>query len=455
MQFLSKDMIRFSQHPSTRTEFSKPGSVAVSKMISCPFVIESSAASTNDSLSAERFDSAQPSVSEYDVHQPGALESDKADAKRNESGLTAHWLPKHSIPASINVDAFALHLPDTTAPVTVGNAPALDIAPLSKEHFLAFPMPKDLPAAKSYSWTIETATKEVKTLRKAFPQVYDANHLLAMCAWFHLFCFFDDVTEKMPAKEARMAMKQCMHLLEVSCQTKASPRKLTPVLGPLQRAKVQYLLWSSSRSPSGGLAAGVTYLFVQQAQRLLGAEALQRVARKILDIFRGYHCEISCRENIDNLTVDEYSQSRAATMGLSPFMEILRDCFFTAQETQLAEQASYALETYVTSAVGIQNDLVGLANDHTNGDQMNYILLRAERESLSIGQALVAAIELHNTIVLQAAEERRKIGRALPDGWQGTGNMRIYADCMVGFMTTHFLWASSAKRYVPGCESPT
>lgn len=398
---------------------------------------------------AERHDSARPSILADGEPQLGALRPDEVESVNSPSGLTEHHLPAHSVPTFINNDIEPLQLPAPLPSASVSVSSNFDIKSLAKAHFLAFQPLKPSPATEKYEWTIEAATKEIKILRKAFPLVDSRNAVLAMCAWFHLFCFFDDATEKMPAKEARLAMKHSMHIIEVACQTKTTSQRMSRLMTPLQRANVQYTLWLSSRLPHGGIVAGATYLFIQHARRLLGPEALKRVANKILEVFQGYYREISCREGIDTLTVENYTQLRASTIGLSPFWEILRHAFFTGPETEMAETASCILEAHVASVVGLQNDLVGMASDRANGDRMNYILLRAERESLSLGQALNAAIESHNRTVRGAVEERRRVERTLPENWKGSSGLQVYADCILGFMTTHFMWASSASRYKP------
>lgn len=449
MPRFNRDSMHLRQCFSYETRQSKRGSTPEPKTSSSPVATGHSALPSHDGLPTARHDSAHPSISEHDESQSGDFESRKLHAGSPSRCLNAHHLPKHSIPASIDVDVVPLKLPDSPQPATTSETCRIDVQALSQAHFLAFQPPDASSSTKSSRWTIEAATKQVKILSKAFPLVGSSKALLSMCAWFHLFCFYDDETEKMPAKEARTVMKHCMHILEVACQTKGTSQRLTRFMGPLQRAKVQYTLWLSSRLPSGGKVAYATYLFVQQAQRLLGEASLRRVTTKMIEVFKGYYCETLCREHIEKISVQEYTHLRASTIGLSPFWAILRDTFFAEAETHLAETGTFALETHAAAVVGLQNDLVGLANDYANGDPMNYIILRANREGLSTAQALTAAIELHNETVSKAVEERRRVERSLPESWSGSGGMRLYADCMLGFMTTHFLWASSAGRYKP------
>lgn len=387
-----------------------------------------------------KVDSAQASFME---RQPESSEGENVDSGKLPIGLAAHLLPKHSIPTSIDSDLEALQLPDTLQFSRESASHGFDVKSLAQAHFVAFQVPQSSTTAKFNDWTIKAATKQIHIICKAFPYLNNSMSLLSMCAWFHLFCFFDDETEKMSAKEAKIAMKHCISILEKTCRTKAAGATA------LQRANVHYTLWLSSRLPSGGTIAFATYLFVQQAQRLLRTETLNRVAAKIIQLFKAYSHEIECRENINNLSVDAYRKLRSGTIGLAPFWEILRGNLFFEMERNFVEATSLKLESHVAAVVGLQNDLVGLAKDLEDGDQMNYVSLRAERESLNTRQALAAAIELHNRTVREAVEERRTLESLWPDSWKGNGSMRIYADSMLGFMTTHFMWASASRRYEP------
>lgn len=432
-------------HFSFEAQSSKDAMVVVSGEDASSVAAKNFDTPSRDDCLILRHDSAQRSFMEEHERELAVSQSP------HPSRLAANRLPEYSVPGFVEEGLTSLQIPEPLPPVSDDVNRNLDIGTLSKAHFQAFQPPKIMtPSANFPQWTIETAIKEVKILRKAFPQATSRSALLSMTAWFHLFCFFDDQTEKMTPKEARHAMKHVINILQATCRMKATSQNTDSLANSVQRAKIRYHLRSSSRLPSGRMVAYVTYLFIQHAQKLLGTRRLQKVAAKIINVFNGYFHEISCRESIDQLSVEDYKQLRESTIGLSPFWAILRETFFTESEALQAETATAALESHVAIVVGLQNDLVGLAKDLADGDRMSSITLRAERESLSIGQSLQVAIQLHNCTVQDAMQERRRIEGTFHDSEKASARMRVYADCIVAFMTTHFMWASSGDRYKPG-----
>jgi hypothetical protein len=401
----------------------------------------------------QRVDSTQTSVHEEHEGQPKV--SRKTDLNVTNPACASidfisHRLPKTSIPTSIDeTDVAPLQLPcRRLLSSAAGPSQDMDLETLAMDHYHAFKMPVDTPTAKQLQWTPKLAYKQIRIVSSAFPAVRDKTSVLAMCAWFHLFCFFDDETEKMPDREGKRAIGLCIDILEASCLPNA---RFSRTLRPLQKAKIRYTLWSSSRLPSGGTIAGATFFFTQHTRKLLAPAVYKRMVTVIVGVFQAYAHEITTRAKVDSLSLDEYLISRSSTIGLAPFWEIALD-FFSRRECSVAgvetlKQVQSILQPHVATVVGLQNDLVGLQKDLAESDRMNYVVLRAERTVVSIEQALSATIVLHNSFVREAVQGRQILEQELARHGKWDDGVEIFADCMVGFMETHFAWASNSKRY--------
>jgi hypothetical protein len=101
------------------------------------------------------------------------------------------------------------------------------------------------------------------------------------------------------------------------------------------------------------------------------------------------------------------------------------------------------LAPHVATIVGLQNDLVGLRKDVEEGEKMNHAILLTERKGLGLRQAVEVAVEKHNQCVRDMLEEVERLERRI----DAKGGWRELRECMVGFVGTHFEWATAAKRY--------
>jgi hypothetical protein len=394
------------------------------------------------SIETSRVDSTRPSLREHSASRPYSPKqstSNDVDLKRTPFTLIARSLPKSSIPDSIEQEMPSLLLPLQQPHKISDRSPAPDLEPLITAHFLAFQMPDKGPTVKGVEWTLKLASKQIHILHKAFPTVSEGSSLLAMCAWFHLFCFFDDETEKMSPREGQTAIGHCVAILRASCRPQGS---ISRILHPLQKVKLHRSLWLASRRPHGSKVAGATYLFTRHVTHLLSPAVYQKTVDKIIAVFTAYSGEFDVRAGIDSLSIDGYMASRTATIGLAPFWENMLDFFLRTQSPaghfQALEITRTTLGPLIATVVGLQNDMVGLAKDLAAGDRMNYVVLLADRQFISTAQALANTIELHNTSVHDAVQGRQLMEHQ-PEN--------PLADAMHGFMDTHLAWASGDERY--------
>lgn len=148
-----------------------------------------------------------------------------------------------------------------------------------------------------------------------------------------------------------------------------------------------------------------------------------------------------------------YMTIRSRTISLNPFFEVIK-WEYLPPEWRLSGTWE-KLQHEVSSAAGLQNDLIGLERDLDAGEQLNSVVVLmgnssehtpdGEDDEALLSQCVGIAVAEHNKSVAQVlarvAKIHRESRRPLPDS---------VADVLrhiVLLCETHLKWVTSAKRY--------
>jgi hypothetical protein len=180
----------------------------------------------------------------------------------------------------------------------------------------------------------------------------------------------------------------------------------------------------------------------QHLQALLPLSAYHDLCPDMIAVFEAMYEEISFRQLKDR-DLARYLAIRAQTIALFPLFKLVR---FSSGSEPMASQQISQLESSVSLAVGLQNDIVGVDKDIAQGDWMNYPMVYAESCNSTDKLAAIEigaqkGVENHNFAVKVAIEQWNVIRD------NGSSEDREVAAAILILVARHFKWASEAKRY--------
>ncbi|KAK4550837.1 hypothetical protein LTR36_000417 [Oleoguttula mirabilis] len=283
-------------------------------------------------------------------------------------------------------------------------------------------------AAITTSLARKKAAKDIAAIRLAFPRVYDDKIVLAMATWFALLCTVDDAVEKLAVSAAELAIAQSIATLEKSMRP-GKPRKPSFYDPSCFADDIQRV-------------SAVIKAFVSQMRGLLPERAYIAFIAAIINVLQGISAERVYRE-LGDIDEQTYINIRLRTVGLQPFFVLLSHTFRVASCEASAGSLLMVLESSLALAVGLQNDILGLSKDLQLGEICNFVILDSQRSGHGFDSSLGKAVRMHNAAVEEAVDSWAK----LTEHCGSSCGLSSYADSILGFAATHFVWASSAERY--------
>ena len=281
------------------------------------------------------------------------------------------------------------------------------------------------------------AASDIAAIRMAFPVIQDADTTIVLASWLAFLCGVDDEIATMSSEDAIAVLSQSIDILKTS--------------------KIGYDAESKTREPSFKperhhfVEIGrLTEAFLSRTCGLLSSQSYATMMDEVCDVWRAMSVASACR-TAALLNTETYLGIRMRTVGLLPFFTIVEHNLFDSRK-DAGTRRIQEMEALVNCAVGLQNDIVGLERDITSGDRLNLIsvVARAAEDdagrtpsSCNIESALFRASELHNVAVKSAmswfCELSGSVSEQSPEF--------VFASCLLDFISRHFTWASSAKRY--------
>lgn len=147
--------------------------------------------------------------------------------------------------------------------------------------------------------------------------------------------------------------------------------------------------------------------------------------------------------------VPTYMRIRRRTIGLNPFFELIKSEYLPKEA--FSEPAWEPLQTQVSAAAGLQNDLIGLERDVEKGEILNAVLIgmRAKQtanDTLSPDELLSASVsnvsEQHNLAAQSSLESFIQLCQE-----SSSNCVREVARNILTVCQTHLMWCTSDRRY--------
>lgn len=147
--------------------------------------------------------------------------------------------------------------------------------------------------------------------------------------------------------------------------------------------------------------------------------------------------------------VPTYMRIRIRTIGLNPFFELIKSEYLSKEA--FSNPAWEPLQTQVSAAAGLQNDLIGLERDVERGEILNAVLIgmRAKQtanDTLSPDELLSASVsnvnEQHNLATQSSLESFSQLCQETSSHCAREVARHILTVCQ-----THLMWCTSDRRY--------
>lgn len=168
--------------------------------------------------------------------------------------------------------------------------------------------------------------------------------------------------------------------------------------------------------------------------------------REICIVFCGFMQEIRFQQGCLQSDLENYMRIRTQTIGVAPFFALIRGDAFPHDGNP---DDVLAMQTAVNTAIGLQNDLIGLEKDIRVGESMNAVLItmanslrKGEEKGIDLADAITAICVLHNSTIAEMA----KIHQKILQGAKAESEI-AFANSQLVFIETHFKWCTTAKRY--------
>ena len=280
------------------------------------------------------------------------------------------------------------------------------------------------------------AMNELMVIQNTFPSVSSTAILVSMTAWLFVLCFVDDHVDQMEASAGRTLLNDIMAVLAPGA----------PLPDDLIAEKGFFM--NSMRDEDLRAVRQVRHTmscFLRNVKALLPATTYEALCHDISDVFVAMVDDLRFKKHM-NTDLPEYLRIRDSTIGVSPFFTLLRTSLGYVSEPSIALTL---LESHITTAVVLQNDLIGLERDIHSGEWMNYgIIYTAYRGSLedentatAIGPGISQTVTEHNTAIEVAMDVLESIveGNSVHD-------IQVALSVLV-FVSRHFSVAKRSERY--------
>lgn len=272
---------------------------------------------------------------------------------------------------------------------------------------------------------------DITSVAKCFPSITDDKIFLAMAAWYMYLCVVDDAVEKL---DNMMALKKAIAKLQTTGGDNED--NALPESDHRSCSDVYH------RNIDEARILAFTMAYISHIQTLLPHDLHLDLLRASATVLEAMLSENHWRTQA-SINESTYLFIRCETIGMRPFFLLAH---YNFDPTSALKPLHPCLETAMSdlrTAVGLQNDLIGLERDLGEGELFNYIL-RSERPSVeTMGQRWKSAIALHNEAIRSAIDAWKILKRA-----GKVGEVKCL-ECLLKFVERHFLWATSAGRYKP------
>ncbi|CAI6098886.1 unnamed protein product, partial [Clonostachys chloroleuca] len=274
---------------------------------------------------------------------------------------------------------------------------------------------------------------EVNAIDTFFPGALPEKVHICFAAWLAFACAMDDILETLPSDLGQAVLCECIEIIQ------GRPADVSNgTQGHAGDARIQHL----------------TRTLRQHVTRHLRQDTCDVFFREVCGVLYAHIDEFLFLDGRIPQDLDTYMSIRSRTISLNPFFEVIKREYFPA--IWRSTTAWDRLQEAISSAAGLQNDLVGLERDIKNDEQMNavIILMRSQAGARSadkthslLARCVDTAVDEHNkrmeTVFKQAARILELAG-----GDQLAVATNQVVQHIVTMARGHLTWCASAKRYM-------
>ncbi|VUC30506.1 unnamed protein product [Clonostachys rosea] len=343
-------------------------------------------------------------------------------------GSSSNHLYKLALPGS---DFISIQNdPGTSVEDEVSNQPEAFFTVL-QEHmgFKASMVPEEVEK-DSFS---QNCRAEVNAIDIFFPGTLSDNIRICFAAWLAFACAMDDILETLPSDLGQAVLCDCIEIIE---------GRLPDVSNGTQDFTGDTRIQDLTRT------------LHQHVTRHLRHETCRAFFREVCSVLYAHIDEFLFLNGRIPQDLDTYMSIRSRTISLNPFFEVIKCEYFpTSWRPNMAWER---LQEAVSSAAGLQNDLVGLERDIQNGEQMNavVVLMRSRTRTRStneprslLAQCVDTTVNEHNRRVEIVFRQAARI-LEMNEGDLSAAATSQVVQHIVTLARTHLKWCASAKRYM-------
>ncbi|KAL1840414.1 hypothetical protein VTJ49DRAFT_488 [Mycothermus thermophilus] len=319
------------------------------------------------------------------------------------------------------------------------------------------------PAAALDESFYKRCVAEVNAISLFFPDVKDDAIRVVFAAWLAFACVMDDILEILSDSERELVLLESIQILWPAADH--TPTGIHGFMNPI----------TPTSKASDQRIQAMTRTLLEHTTRYLPPRSAPAFFAALCNVLDAHYAEVHFLRSPPptSTSLAAYLALRRRTISLNPFFEVLKANLLDPQtynHTPALHEAWLALQTEVSQAAGLQNDLIGLPRDLEDGEPLNavVVLMRACRgydnatshDATKLDRALLqrctAVVNAeHNAAVARAMDCAHRLHRAVEEavGYPGSGASNAIAKVeevarhVLGMCETHLRWCAGAKRY--------
>ena len=267
---------------------------------------------------------------------------------------------------------------ETPSRPTLSNPPLDDSLLTAHAQFISA-----LQKEKDPKMLTEIARLEVEAVLRLFPAEKSKNTRLALAAWLSYILALQDAVDAMTGQDAHP--DNVRHDLSEAWKIFDGRRdcNLESDLGA----------FPSIEQPVNSLTH-LSKALRKHLRGLLSARVIPVTFRHIRDVLVGFAEESLFRET-KTWDIDHYLSIRTKTIGLRPWFAILM-ISDTSVPMSEADALMENLKTWVTFAIGLQNDIIGLERDLESKETMNFITVLRNQANYASANFLTRVVDAYD-----------------------------------------------------------
>lgn len=292
---------------------------------------------------------------------------------------------------------------------------------------------------------------DLLSIKLLFPDIRRDDIRIIFAAWLAFACAMDDHLETLPTQVGVEALQDAVEILK--SRSSQNERKFPD---SIENSKESPISNKVTATASLGLD-GVNDMSIRRMTGAFEAHCSQFLTEGSRPIFYeavwsvlDAHIE-ECRfvESGAITDIPAYMRIRRRTIGLNPFFELIKSEYLPQNVS--SDPAWESLQAHVSTAAGLQNDLIGLERDVERGEVLNAVLIGVRAKQTAKYAAFPD--ELLSTSVSSVSEQHNLAAQSSLESFSQLCQessphcVREVARHILLVCQTHLMWCTSDRRY--------